>query len=48
LSRSELAGTLYDLVTGDEDARVCKDIPDAARLDCSASREPWARRACMK
>jgi hypothetical protein len=23
-------GTLYDLVTGDEDARVCKDIPDAA------------------
>ncbi|ESQ14034.1 MAG: hypothetical protein N838_00635 [Thiohalocapsa sp. PB-PSB1] len=20
-------GTLYDLVTGDEDARVCKDIP---------------------
>jgi hypothetical protein len=23
-------GTLYDFVTGDEDARVCKDIPDAA------------------
>jgi MFS family permease len=23
-------GKLYDLVTGDEDARVCKDIPDAA------------------
>jgi hypothetical protein len=26
-------GTLYDLVTGDEDARVCKDIPDAACND---------------
>jgi hypothetical protein len=33
LSRSELAGSLYDLVTGDEDARVCKDIPDAACND---------------
>lgn len=25
--------SLYDLVTGDEDARVCKDIPDAACND---------------
>jgi hypothetical protein len=33
LNRSELAGSLYDLVTGDEDARVCKDIPDAACND---------------
>lgn len=33
MKRSELAGTLYDLVTGDEDARVCKDIPDAACND---------------
>jgi hypothetical protein len=33
LNRSELAGSLYDLVTGDEDARVCKDIPDAACSD---------------
>jgi len=33
LRRSELAGSLYDLVTGDEDARVCKDIPDAACND---------------
>jgi hypothetical protein len=33
LSRGELAGSLYDLVTGDEDARVCKDIPDAACND---------------
>jgi hypothetical protein len=33
LKRSELAGSLYDLVTGDEDARVCKDIPDAACND---------------
>jgi hypothetical protein len=24
---------LYDLLTGDEDARVCKDIPDAACRD---------------
>jgi hypothetical protein len=23
-------GWLYDQVTGDEDARVCKDIPDTA------------------
>lgn len=29
----ELAGSFYDLVTGDEDARVCKDIPDAACND---------------
>jgi hypothetical protein len=33
LRRSDLAGTLYDLVTGDEDARVCKDIPDSACSD---------------
>ena len=33
MSRGELAGSLYDLVTGDEDARVCKDIPDAACND---------------
>ena len=33
MNRSELAGSLYDLVTGDEDARVCKDIPDAACND---------------
>lgn len=33
MKRSELAGSLYDLVTGDEDARVCKDIPDAACND---------------
>jgi hypothetical protein len=33
LRRSELAGSLYDLVTGDEDARICKDIPDAACAD---------------
>jgi hypothetical protein len=33
LKRGALAGSLYDLVTGDEDARVCKDIPDAACND---------------
>ena len=33
MNRSALAGSLYDLVTGDEDARVCKDIPDAACND---------------
>jgi hypothetical protein len=33
LNRSEVASSLYDLVTGDEDARVCKDIPDAACND---------------
>ncbi|MFU8896635.1 MAG: MFS transporter [Gammaproteobacteria bacterium] len=33
MKRRELAGSLYDLVTGDEDARVCKDIPDAACSD---------------
>lgn len=33
MNRQELAGSLYDLVTGDEDARVCKDIPDAACND---------------
>ena len=25
--------SLYDLITGDEDARVCKDIPEAACQD---------------
>jgi hypothetical protein len=33
LKRSELAGSLYDFVTGDEDARVCRDIPDEACND---------------
>jgi hypothetical protein len=33
MRRGELAGSLYDLVTGDEDARVCKDIPEAACND---------------
>jgi hypothetical protein len=33
LKTRELAGSFYDLVTGDEDARVCKDIPDAACND---------------
>jgi hypothetical protein len=33
LKRGALAVSLYDLVTGDEDARVCKDIPDAACND---------------
>jgi len=33
LRRGELVGSLYDLATGDEDARVCKDIPDAACND---------------
>jgi hypothetical protein len=33
VSRGGLAVSLYDLVTGDEDARVCKDIPDAACND---------------
>jgi hypothetical protein len=33
LSKGELVRPLYDLVTGDEDARVCKDIPDAACAD---------------
>jgi hypothetical protein len=28
--RTPALNQLYDLVTGDEDARVCKDIPDAA------------------
>jgi hypothetical protein len=31
--RAELVGSFYDLVTGEEDARVCKDIPDAACND---------------
>lgn len=33
MRRKDLAGSLYDLVTGDEDARVCRDIPDAACND---------------
>lgn len=33
MKRAELTGSLYDFVTGDEDARVCKDIPDAACND---------------
>lgn len=33
MNRRELAVPLYDLVTGDEDARVCKDIPDSACND---------------
>jgi hypothetical protein len=33
LKTRELAGSFYDLVTGDEDARVCKDIPDSACND---------------
>jgi hypothetical protein len=33
VKRSELTGSLYDLVTGDEDARVCKDIPEEACND---------------
>ncbi|MGD9386695.1 MAG: MFS transporter [Gammaproteobacteria bacterium] len=32
-----MVGSLYDLVTGDEDARVCKDIPDAACNDQPAN-----------
>ena len=32
-----MIGSLYDLVTGDEDARVCKDIPDAACNDQPAN-----------
>ena len=29
MQKSKPAATaLYDLITGDEDARVCKDIPD--------------------
>ena len=30
MKRQAWVGSFYDLVTGDEDARVCKDIPDAA------------------
>jgi hypothetical protein len=37
LSPRELASSFYDLVTGDEDARVCKDIPDAACNDQPAN-----------
>ena len=33
MRRADRVGSLYDLVTGDEDARVCKDIPDAACND---------------
>jgi len=28
--RDSTLGVFYDQITGDEDARVCKDIPDAA------------------
>lgn len=37
MRRTELVGSLYDLVTGDEDARVCRDIPDAACNDQPAN-----------
>jgi hypothetical protein len=30
VTRRDLVTSLYDLVTGDEDARLCKDIPAAA------------------
>lgn len=30
MQRKELLDRLYDYITGDEDARVCKDIPDSA------------------
>jgi hypothetical protein len=33
VKRERLAGSLYDLVTGDEDARVCRDIPESACND---------------
>jgi hypothetical protein len=33
LKRDALTVSFYDFVTGDEDARVCKDIPDAACND---------------
>jgi len=33
VKRERLAGALYDLVTGDEDARVCRDIPESACND---------------
>ena len=33
MSRAGWTTSLYDLVTGDEDARVCRDIPDAACND---------------
>ena len=29
-TRSSVIETLYNRITGDEDARVCKDIPDSA------------------
>lgn len=35
-SKQSVSENLYDLVTGDEDARVCKDIPDEACND-----QPW-------
>ncbi len=37
MRRADAVGSLYDLVTGDEDARVCKDIPDAACNDQPAN-----------
>ncbi|MEJ2514231.1 MAG: MFS transporter [Gammaproteobacteria bacterium] len=33
MSRRDVATTVYDLVTGEEDARVCRDIPEAACND---------------
>lgn len=32
-ANKDLATSLHDLITGDEDARVCKDIPDSACSD---------------
>lgn len=32
-ARKDLTTSLHDLITGDEDARVCKDIPEAACHD---------------
>jgi len=37
LSRAGWTVSLYDLATGDEDARVCKDIPEAACNDQPAN-----------
>ncbi|TDY04038.1 MFS transporter [Thiohalophilus thiocyanatoxydans] len=33
ITRKELSRSLHDLLTGDEDARVCKDIPESACHD---------------
>ena len=32
-SRNSLAFRFYDLVTGDDDARLCRDIPDAQCIE---------------